>query len=68
MAILQCSLCASVGGVMGLQVVGNIAVVTGLAPVTGMPLPVLTYGGSGLICSLIGLGFVLAVSRTQSEP
>jgi cell division protein FtsW (lipid II flippase) len=42
-------------------------VVSGLLPVTGMPLPILTYGGSGLICALLGIGLVLAISRSQCE-
>ena len=56
-------LCAGVGTLLGLQVVGNIGVVTGVLPVTGMPLPLLSYGGSGMICTLLGIGLVLSVSR-----
>ena len=58
-------LCAGVGTLIALQAAGNIGVVSGLLPVTGMPLPILTYGGSGLICALLGIGLVLAVSRAQ---
>ena len=58
-------LCAGVGTLIALQAAGNIGVVSGLLPVTGMPLPILTYGGSGLICALLGIGLVLAVSRRQ---
>ncbi len=60
-------LCAGVGTLIGLQAAGNIGVVSGVLPVTGMPLPILTYGGSGLICALLGIGLVLAVSRAQCE-
>ena len=56
-------LCSGVGTLLALQVVGNVCVVTGLAPVTGMPLPLLSYGGSGLVFTLIGIGMVLGVSR-----
>lgn len=60
-------LCSGVGTLLGVQVAGNIGVVSGLLPVTGMPLPILTYGGSGLICALLGIGLVLAISRSQCE-
>lgn len=60
-------LCVGIGTLWALQVLGNIAVVSGLMPVTGMPLPILTFGGSGLWCALFGLGLVLAISRAQGE-
>ena len=60
-------LCVGIGTLWALQVLGNIAVVSGVMPVTGMPLPILTFGGSGLWCALFGLGLVLAVSRAQGE-
>ena len=60
-------LCVGIGTLWAMQVLGNIAVVSGLMPVTGMPLPILTFGGSGLWCALFGLGLVLAVSRAQCE-
>jgi cell division protein FtsW len=59
--------CAGVGTLLGVQAAGNIGVVSGVLPVTGMPLPILTYGGSGLICALLGIGLVLAISRSLCE-
>ncbi len=56
-------LCAGIGTLLGVQVICNVGVVTGVLPVTGMPLPLLSYGGSGMICTLLGLGLVLSVSR-----
>ena len=56
-------LCAGIGTLLGVQVICNVGVVTGILPVTGMPLPLLSYGGSGMICTLLGLGLVLSVSR-----
>ena len=60
-------LCVGIGTLWAMQVLGNIAVVSGLMPVTGLPLPILTFGGSGLWCALFGLGLVLAVSRAQGD-
>lgn len=61
--MFEALLCAGVGSLMAIQVVCNIGVVTGALPVTGMPLPFMSYGGSGLLCVLLGLGLVLGVSR-----
>ena len=57
------------GGVM-IWLIGqafvNIAVVLGLLPVLGVPLPLISAGGSSLIASLIGIGVVLSFARHQS--
>lgn len=39
----------------------NIGMVTGILPVVGVPLPLISYGGSSLISSLIALAFVINV-------
>lgn len=43
----------------------NIAMVTGLLPVIGVPLPFISYGGSALTFALAGVGVVLAFAREQ---
>ena len=60
-------ICSGVGALWAIQALGNIGVVSGVLPVTGMPLPILTYGGSGLWCALLGVGLVLSVSRAHCE-
>lgn len=45
------------------QVFINIGMNIGLLPVTGIPLPFLTYGGSSLLVTCIGLGIVQNVAR-----
>lgn len=49
-----------------LQALMNIAVVTASMPVTGIPLPFLSFGGSALIFMLAGVGVLLNVSRYVS--
>ena len=49
---------------IGLQALINIAVVTGTVPVTGMPLPFFSYGGTAIISNLIAVGILLNVSRS----
>jgi rod shape determining protein RodA len=47
---------------LGFQVFVNIGVTLGLVPVTGLPLPVFSYGGTSLIATLTGLGIVTGVN------
>ena len=46
----------------------NMAVVTGLLPVVGIPLPFISYGGSALLMSLCAIGVVLSLARAQMDP
>jgi len=53
-------------GIMGLvavQVIFNIAVVTNTVPVTGVPLPFFSYGGTALVVLLLEMGLILHISR-----
>lgn len=47
------------------QTILNLCVVIGLIPVTGVTLPLLSYGGSSLMITLVSLGIILNVSRYQ---
>lgn len=48
---------------LAFQALLNLMVVTGLIPVTGVTLPFLSYGGSSLLISLIGMGVLLNISK-----
>lgn len=43
----------------------NIGMVIGLLPVTGVPLPFISYGGTALTCSLLAVGVILNLARSQ---
>lgn len=45
------------------QALINIAVITAVIPFTGMPLPFLSYGGSSMLATLVGIAILLNVSR-----
>lgn len=47
----------------GLQIVVNLGAVTGLLPITGVPLPFLSYGGSSLVVSLAAVGILVNIAR-----
>jgi cell division protein FtsW len=48
---------------LSLQAIINMAVVIGLVPTKGLPLPFLSYGGTSVVITLAGLGSLLALSR-----
>jgi cell division protein FtsW len=52
-----------VTSVIAVQAIINIAVVTGSMPVTGVPLPFISYGGSALVINMFAMGILLNVSR-----
>jgi rod shape determining protein RodA len=49
------------------QVVVNIGMVIGLLPVTGIPLPLITYGGSSMVSILFGMGILQSVRMHTRE-
>ncbi|MEZ5065699.1 MAG: rod shape-determining protein RodA [bacterium] len=46
---------------LAFQVFVNIGVTLGLVPVTGLPLPIFSYGGTSLLSTLAGLGIVIGI-------
>lgn len=50
-----------------LQILVNIAVVTCTVPVTGMPLPFFSYGGTALFINLCAMGIILNISRYSQK-
>jgi cell division protein FtsW len=48
------------------QAVGNIAMVTGILPVTGIPLPFISFGGTSLIINLAAIGILISVGRKKA--
>ena len=49
------------------QILINVGMVTGLLPVVGVPLPLMSYGGSSMLVSLIALGLLLSVRMRQFQ-
>lgn len=56
-------LASGVTGWIILQALLNVGAVTGVLPITGVPLPLISFGGTSLLVSLTGLGLVASVAR-----
>jgi rod shape determining protein RodA len=44
------------------HVVENIGMCMGLLPITGIPLPFMSYGGSSMLTNMVSLGILLGIS------
>lgn len=55
-------LCLSMGIMIFVQLAVNIAVAVNLIPVTGQPLPLISYGGTSIIVTYVQLGIILNIS------
>jgi cell division protein FtsW len=51
---------------MSLQALVNFAVVTGLVPTKGLPLPFMSYGGSALLVNMAAVGILLRISKGET--
>ena len=64
-------LAAGITGWLGLQALVNLGAVTGVLPITGVPLPFISFGGSSLVVSLAASGVLLSIGRAglaQTRP
>jgi cell division protein FtsW len=52
---------------LALYAIANLAVATGLAPTTGLPLPFVSYGGSALLANLAAAGLLYRVSALNGD-
>lgn len=50
------------------QGIVNMGAVTGLLPITGVPLPLVSFGGSALVISLAGIGIMANIARQEQWP
>lgn len=56
-----------IAGVLCFHMIENIGMTMGLLPITGVPLPFVSYGGSSLLTNFICIGLVLNVSSRRQK-
>ena len=62
-----CLVAIGIVSMIGLQAIINIAVVTGTIPVTGMPLPFFSYGGTAILANLAAVGILLNIAKNGNK-
>ena len=60
-------LAAGVTAWIGLQTIVNLGAVTGVLPITGVPLPLVSFGGTALVVTLAGIGVLASVARSGAR-
>jgi cell division protein FtsW len=61
-------LAAGIIGWIGLQAIVNMGAVTGVLPITGVPLPLVSFGGTALVVTLVAGGVLASVARDAASP
>jgi rod shape determining protein RodA len=59
-------LAGGIAALLGAQVFINIAMTLGLAPVVGLPLPLMSYGGSSMLVTFIALGILVNIDKRRA--
>ena len=60
-------LAAGISSWIGIQTIINLAGMVALLPLTGVPLPFISYGGSSLLATVIAVGLLLNISRFTTK-
>jgi cell division protein FtsW len=60
-------LATGIVGWLGLQCLVNLGAVTGLLPVTGVPLPLVSFGGTSLVVTLAAIGILVSIARASPD-
>lgn len=57
-------LAIGIGCMIGIQTIVNLGGITGIIPLTGTPLPFVSFGGSSFITNLIAVGILMNISKS----
>ncbi len=52
---------------IGTQAIVNLGAVTGILPITGVPLPLVSFGGTALVVTLAGIGVLASIARATGR-
>jgi cell division protein FtsW (lipid II flippase) len=53
---------------IGLNAFVNLGVVSGYLPTTGINAPLISYGGSNMVVTWMGIGLLCSIARTSPDP
>ena len=59
--------CYGFGSAIFIYIVVNMSMVLGLLPIVGSPLPIMSYGGSSMLATMIGLGIVMSTKIYERQ-
>jgi len=59
--------CYSFGASLFVYIVINMSMVLGLLPIVGSPLPIMSYGGSSMLATMIGFGIVMSAKIHSNQ-
>lgn len=59
-------LALGISSMLGIQIFINTAMNMGMAPVVGLPLPLMSYGGSSILITCVSLGILVNIDRTRT--
>ena len=60
-------LCTGIMVMLVFQIFENVGMTMGIMPITGIPLPFVSYGGSALLPSLVALALLVGFARREPE-
>ena len=60
-------ICTGVFGMILAHFIENVGMTMGLMPITGIPLPFISYGGSAMLTNMIAIGLVLSVASRRKK-
>lgn len=60
-------LVSGVASTFAFHILVNVGMTTGIMPVTGIPLPLFSYGGSSMLANMLALGLVLNVNLRRQK-
>ena len=59
--------CYGFGSAIFIYIVVNMSMVLGLLPIVGSPLPIMSYGGSSMLATMVGLSIVMSAKIYQRQ-
>ena len=63
----SCYIASGILGMYFFHFIVNVGMVMGIMPITGIPLPFLSYGGSALLTNMLAIGLLMSINRRRLD-